>query len=165
MVKRCCQIEKVLNEETMAFNTYMNHAIEEAKRALGRGEVPIGAVIIDQFGIILSKEGNRTRELNDPTAHAEILAIRKACDELKNQRLTNCSMYVTIEPCPMCAAAISNARISKLFFGSEDYKSGGVYNGPKIYSHKQCHHIPEVFDGIGKTESEKIIKGFFKSRR
>lgn len=149
----------------MAFNTYMNHAIEEAKRALGRGEVPIGAVIIDQFGTILSKEGNRTRELNDPTAHAEILAIRNACDEVKNERLTNCSMYVTLEPCPMCAAAISNARISRLFFGVEDYKSGGVYNGPKIYSHKQCHHIPEVFDGIGKTESEKIIKEFFKSKR
>ena len=116
----------------MAFNTYMNYAIEEAKRAFGRGEVPIGAVIIDQYGTILSKEGNRTIELNDPTAHAEILAIRKACDELKNQRLTNCSMYVTLEPCPMCAAAISNARISKLFFGVEDYKSGGVYNGPKF---------------------------------
>jgi cytidine deaminase len=149
----------------MAFNTYMDHAIEEAKKALVRGEVPIGAVIIDQYGTILSKEGNRTIELNDPTAHAEILAIRKACDELKNQRLTNCSMYVTLEPCPMCAAAISNARISKLFFGVEDCKSGGVYNGPKIYSHRQCHHTPEVFDGIGQAESEKIIKDFFKSKR
>ena len=149
----------------MAFNTYMDHAIEEAKKALVRGEVPIGAVIIDQFGTILSKEGNRTRELNDPTAHAEILAIRKACDELKNQRLANCSMYVTLEPCPMCAAAISNARISKLYFGPEDKKSGGVINGPQIFSHPQCHHKPEIYENIGNRKSQELLKEFFKSKR
>ena len=149
----------------MTFKNYMNLAIEEAKKAQVRGEVPIGAVIIDQYGKILSREGNRTIELNDPTAHAEILAIRKACHILQNQRLINCSMYVTLEPCPMCAAAISNARISKLYFGAEDHKSGGVYNGAKLYLNKQCHHIPEVFDGIGLTESEHILKSFFKARR
>ena len=149
----------------MAFNTYMDHAIEEAKKALVRGEVPIGAVIIDQYGTIMSKEGNRTKELNDPTAHAEILAIRKACDELKNQRLTNCSMYVTLEPCPMCAAAISNARISKLYFGPEDKKSGGVINGPQIFSHPQCHHKPEIYENIGNRKSQELLQEFFKSKR
>ncbi|MDA9228829.1 nucleoside deaminase [Rhodobacteraceae bacterium] len=149
----------------MIFNTFMDIAIEEAKKAGTRGEVPIGAVVIDDRGKIISRDGNRTIELNDPTAHAEILVIRKACSILKNQRINNCSLYVTLEPCPMCAAAISNARIAKLYFGPEDKKSGGVLNGPKIFSHKQCHHKPEVFDEIGSSDSKEILKEFFKSKR
>lgn len=149
----------------MTFNSYMDIAIIEAKKAGARGEIPIGAVIINDLGEVISRDGNRTIELNDPTAHAEILVIRKACAMLNNQRISNCSIYVTLEPCPMCAAAISNARISKLYFGPEDKKSGGVINGPKIFSHEQCHHKPEVFEEIGSSESRKILKDFFKSKR
>ena len=143
----------------------MDIAIKEAKKAGARGEVPIGAVVIDGLGKIISRDGNRTIELNDPTAHAEILVIRKACAILNNQRINNCSLYVTLEPCPMCAAAISNARISKLYFGPEDKKSGGVLNGSKIFSHAQCHHKPEVFEEIGSSDCQEILEEFFKSKR
>jgi len=129
-----------------------------------RGEVPVGAVVVGPQGIV-SQAGNRTRELNDPTAHAEILAIRAACAKRGQERLTGYDLYVTLEPCPMCAAAISNARIARLYYGASDAKSGGVGQGPRIFSHPQCHHKPEVYDGIAAKEAEGLLRAFFKEKR
>jgi tRNA(adenine34) deaminase len=148
----------------MKFNTYMHIALEEARLAADRGEVPVGAVIVGPMGIV-AQAGNRTRELNDPTAHAEVLAIRAACAALGQERLMGCDLYVTLEPCAMCAAAISNARIARLYYGASDTKSGGISQGPRIFSHPQCHHAPEVYDGIGGAASEKMLKTFFAQRR
>lgn len=148
----------------MKFQSYMDIALTEANAAAARGEVPVGAVIVGQ-GAVLARAGNRTRELNDPTAHAEILAIRGACAALGQERLTGCDLYVTLEPCPMCAAAISNARIARLYYGAADPKSGGVAQGPRIFAHSQCHHAPEVYDGIDAAASEDLLKSFFAARR
>ena len=115
-----------------------------------RGEVPVGA-LIEIDGKVISSAGNRTRELKDPTAHAEILAIRNACSILGVERLIGANLYVTLEPCPMCAAAISHARIANLYYGASDIKSGGVNQGPCIFNHPQSHHKPEVYDGISET--------------
>ena len=136
----------------------------QAMAAGARGEVPVGAVVVGPQGIV-SKAGNRTRELNDPTAHAEVLAIRAACASLGQDRLAGYALYVTLEPCPMCAAAISNARIGRLYYGAADPKSGGVAQGPRIFSHPQCHHKPEVYDGIGAAASEALLRDFFAKRR
>lgn len=146
------------------FKTFMPLALEAAKQAGERGEVPVGAVI-EQGGKVIAKEGNRTRELNDPTAHAEVLAIRSACAALGMERLAGANLYVTLEPCPMCAAAISNARIARVYYGASDPKSGGVAQGPRIFDHPQCHHKPEVYDGIAETESAELLTDFFKTRR
>ncbi len=148
----------------MEFRSYMDAALQEAKAAATRGEVPVGAVIIGPNGVIAAA-GNRTRELNDPTAHAEILAIRSACETLGQERLSGCDLYVTLEPCPMCAAAISNARIRRLYYGAADPKSGGIAQGPRVFSHPQCHHTPEVYDGIDAAASEVLLKEFFANRR
>ncbi|SHG86103.1 tRNA(Arg) A34 adenosine deaminase TadA [Cognatiyoonia sediminum] len=148
----------------MAFKSYMDVALEEARAAANRGEVPVGAVIVGPEGII-AQAGNQTRELNDPTAHAEVLAIRAACQALGQERLSGCDLYVTLEPCPMCAAAISNARIGRLYYGASDPKSGGVAQGPRVFSHSQCHHVPEVYDGIAAENSEQLLKEFFAERR
>ncbi len=148
----------------MDFRTYMQEALDEARAAAARGEVPVGAVIAGPKGII-AQAGNRTRETNDPTAHAEILAIRAACAALGRERLTGYDLYVTLEPCPMCAAAISNARLARLYYGAADPKSGGVAQGPRIFSHPQCHHAPEVYDGIGAADAEALLKGFFAAKR
>lgn len=148
----------------MTFKTHMDVALLEAKAAAARDEVPVGAVIV-QDGKVIASAGNRTRELNDPTAHAEILAIREACMVLGQERLTGCDLYVTLEPCPMCAAAISNARIARLYYGAGDPKSGGVAQGPRVFSHPQCHHAPEVYDQIDASAAEKLLKTFFKDRR
>ncbi len=148
----------------MAFKSYMDVALEEARAAAQRGEVPVGAAVVGPKGII-AQAGNRTRELNDPTAHAEVLAIRGACQALGQERLSGYDLYVTLEPCPMCAAAISNARIGRLYYGASDPKSGGVAQGPRVFSHSQCHHVPEVYDGIGAEHSEKLLKQFFEERR
>ena len=148
----------------MAFRSYMDIALEEARLAGDRGEVPVGAVVVGTSGVI-AKAGNRTRELNDPTAHAEILAIRSACQTLAQERLVGFDLYVTLEPCPMCAAAISNARLARLYYAASDPKSGGVAQGPRVFSHPQCHHAPEVYDGIGAEPSEEILKAFFADRR
>lgn len=142
----------------------MQTALEEANAAAARGEVPVGAVVVGPQGV-LAQAGNRTRELNDPTAHAEILAIRAACAALGQERLTGCDLYVTLEPCPMCAAAISNARIGRLYYGASDPKSGGVGQGPRIFSHPQCHHVPEIYDGIGAEAAEVLLRDFFAARR
>ncbi len=146
-------------------NQFMSLALEQAKAAALRGEVPVGAVLCDAHGAILAAEGNRTIETHDPTAHAEILVIRQACTVLQSQRLTGCKLYVTLEPCPMCASAISFARIEHLYYGAADLKSGGVANGPQIYTHACCHHKPEIYDGINETQSSKLLKDFFKARR
>lgn len=148
----------------MDFRSHMHVALDEARAAAARGEVPVGAVIAGPDGII-AQAGNRTRESNDPTAHAEMLAIRMACEKLGQERLTGFDLYVTLEPCPMCAAAISNARIARLYYGAADPKSGGVAQGPRIFSHPQCHHVPEVYDGIGAVDSEALLKEFFAAKR
>lgn len=136
----------------------------EAVAAGARGEVPVGAVIIGPQGVVATA-GNRTRELNDPTAHAEMLAIRAACQLLGQERLTGYDLYVTLEPCPMCAAAISNARIGRLYYAASDPKSGGVAQGPRLFHHPQCHHAPEVYDGIGAPASEVLLRDFFRQKR
>lgn len=148
----------------MVFRSYMDIALAEAQAAAARGEVPVGAAIVGPDGVI-AQAGNRTRELNDPTAHAEVLAIRTACAALGQERLTGCDLYVTLEPCPMCAAAISNARIRRLYYGAADPKSGGVAHGARVFSHPQCHHAPEVYDGIGAHASEALLRDFFAQRR
>ena len=139
-------------------------AIDEAKKAEGRGEVPVGA-LIEIDGKVISSAGNRTRELKDPTAHAEILAIRNACSILGVERLIGANLCVTLEPCPMCAAAISHARIANLYYGASDIKSGGVNQGPCIFNHPQSHHKPEIYDGISETECKKLLLDFFKQKR
>jgi tRNA(adenine34) deaminase len=143
----------------------MQIALNEAQLAADRGEVPVGAVIVSASGQVLARAGNRTRELNDPTAHAEILAIRLACDALKNERLLDCDVYVTLEPCPMCAAAISFARFRRLYFGAEDVKSGAVENGPRLFSSPVCHHKPDVYSGIDADASRLLLQAFFNGRR
>lgn len=148
----------------MEFRSYMDIALAEARAARGRGEVPVGAVIVQRDQVI-AQAGNQTRASNDPTAHAEVLAIRAACQTLGQERLTGCDLYVTLEPCPMCAAAISNARIARLYYGAADPKSGGVAQGPKVFRHPQCHHAPEVYDGIGAAASQDLLRDFFASRR
>lgn len=142
----------------------MGLALEEARAAAARGEVPVGAVVV-RGDEVLARAGNRTRELADPTAHAEMLAIRDACRVLGSERLVGCDLYVTLEPCPMCAAAISAARVGRLYFGAADPKSGGVTVGPRVFSHPQCHHVPEIYDGIGAGEAEALLKGFFAGKR
>lgn len=149
----------------MTFRSHMDKALIEANAAAERGEVPVGAVIVSPSGEVVASAGNRTRELNDPTAHAEVLAIRAACAVLRQERLTGHDLYVTLEPCPMCAAAISNARIARLYYGAGDPKSGGVAQGPRIFTHAQCHHAPDVYDGLSAEASEALLKSFFAQKR
>nr|WP_319386033.1 nucleoside deaminase [uncultured Roseibium sp.] len=142
----------------------MSIALEEAEAASTRGEVPVGAVLVKDEKI-LARDGNRTLELNDPTAHAEILVIRKACALLETQRLTGCDLYVTLEPCSMCAGAVSFARIRRLYYGAGDEKGGAVEHGTRFFSQPTCHHQPEIYAGIGETASAEILKTFFSSKR
>lgn len=146
------------------FRSFMEEALAEARAAALRGEVPVGAVIV-QAGAVIAAEGNRTRELADPTAHAEVLAIRAACRALGLERLTGCDLYVTLEPCAMCAGAISSARIARLYYGAGDPKSGGVAHGARVFGHPQAHHVPEVYDGIAEGEAAALLQGFFAARR
>ena len=143
----------------------MERAFEEAETAALRGEVPVGACVVDANGRILASAGNRTRELNDPTAHAEILVVRQAAQQLGSERLNGCDLHVTLEPCAMCAAAISFARISRLYFGAGDEKMGAVENGPRFFTQQTCHHSPQVYSGLGETRSRELLTQFFKSRR
>ena len=143
----------------------METALAEARAAGARGEVPVGAVVVAPDGRVVAAAGNRTRELNDPTAHAEVLALRSACAAAGAERLPGHDLYVTLEPCPMCAAAISFARIARLYYGAEDPKSGGVAHGARVFSHPQCHHAPEVYDGIGSQEAGRLLRDFFSGRR
>jgi tRNA(adenine34) deaminase len=148
----------------MTFLSFMDLALDEARAAALRGEVPIGAVVV-RAGAVIARAGNRTRELCDPTAHAEVLAIRAACQVMQSERLPDCDLYVTLEPCPICAGTISAARIARLYFGAADPKSGGTLHGARVFSHPQCHHVPEIYDGISADESEDLLKGFFIVRR
>ncbi|HRV62188.1 nucleoside deaminase [Albidovulum sp.] len=147
------------------FRSHMDRALAEARAAALRGEVPVGAVVVAPDGRVVAAAGNRTRELSDPTAHAEVLALRAACAAAGSERLPGHDLYVTLEPCPMCAAAISFARIARLYYGAEDPKSGGVAHGARVFSHPQCHHAPEVYDGIGSQEAGRLLRDFFSGRR
>ncbi len=149
----------------MTFTSHMQAALAEARAAGLRGEVPVGAVIVDASGRVVASAGNATRAGHDPTAHAEIVAIRAACAALGAERLVDHDLYVTLEPCAMCAAAISAARIRRLYYAAGDPKSGGVAQGARVFSHPQCHHVPEVYDGIAAPASEALLRDFFKKRR
>lgn len=144
---------------------YMDHAMEEARAAAARGEVPVGAVIVGPDGTVLARAGNRTVADRDPTAHAELLAIREAARTLGSERLTDCDLYVTLEPCPMCAGAISFARIRRLYFGAPDPKGGGVEHGARVFARETCHHAPEVYGGIAEGEAAALLRDFFAARR
>ncbi len=148
----------------MVFQSFMDAALDQVRAAATRGEVPVGAVVVKD-GRIIAAAGNRTRELSDPTAHAEVLAIRAACAAAGSERLPGHDLYVTLEPCPICAGTISAARIARLYYGAADPKSGGVAHGARVFSHRQCHHAPEVYDGIAAPESEALLKAFFAQRR
>ncbi|AWJ83580.1 tRNA-specific adenosine deaminase [Azospirillum sp. TSH58] len=144
----------------------MDLAFQEAEAAAARGEVPVGAVLVDPAtGAVLARAGNRTEELNDPTAHAEVLAIRAACAALGEPRLPGLDLYVTLEPCALCAAAISFARLRRVYFGAYDPKGGGVEHGPRFYHQPTCHHAPDVYGGIDETRAGDMLRAFFRGRR
>jgi tRNA(adenine34) deaminase len=142
----------------------MQMALEEARAAQDAGEVPVGCVIV-RGGAVLARAGNRTLRERDPTAHAELLAIRQAAAATGSERLADCDLYVTLEPCAMCAAAMSFARIRRLYFGAEDPKGGAVENGVRFFASPTCHHRPEVFSGIGAQDAAELLRGFFAARR
>ena len=153
------------NRAGSPFRGHMRTALDEAGKACRRGEIPVGAAITDAEGRLVAAAGNRVRELKDPTAHAEILAIRAACRFAKSERLNGFSLFVTLEPCPMCAAAIAQARIARLYYGPSDPKSGGVESGPRVFEQPQCHHCPEVYSGIAEAEAAQLLVRFFASLR
>ena len=142
----------------------MGIAFAEAEAAFARGEVPVGAAIV-RNGVLLASAGNRTLELDDPTAHAELLAIRAAAASAGSQRLVDADLYVTLEPCAMCAGAISFARIRRLYYGAGDPKGGAVEHGPRFFAQPTCHHAPEVYSGIGERDSADLLRRFFAARR
>jgi tRNA(adenine34) deaminase len=151
-------------DKTLDKATPMELALVEARAAGERGEVPVGAVIV-RGGEVIASAGNRTLEQRDPTAHAELLAIREAAAKLGSERLTDCDLHVTLEPCPMCAAAISFARIRRLYYGAGDAKGGAVEHGVRYFNSITCHHRPEVYGGIGDSESSVLLKTFFAAKR
>lgn len=142
----------------------MRIALDEARRGESAGEVPIGAVVVKD-GTIIAAAHNQPRSLSDPTAHAELLAIRAAAHALDNERLDGCELWVTLEPCPMCAGAISHARIGKLYYAASDPKGGAVEHGARVFEQEQCLHRPEVYSGMGEAEAAALLRGFFQSRR
>ena len=148
----------------MASPSYMQMALEQARAAAARGEVPVGCVIVRQ-GEVVARAGNRTLSDKDPTAHAELIAIRTAAAALGSERLTDCDLYVTLEPCAMCATAMSFARIRRLYFGAADPKGGAVEHGVRFFASPTCHHRPEVYGGIDESESAGLLKEFFQARR
>ncbi len=149
----------------MVFRSHMDQALAEARAAAHRGEVPVGAVLVDPAGRVVVSAGNETRARKDPTAHAEMLVIRAGCAAAGTERLTGYDLYVTLEPCAMCAAAIAAARIGRVYYGAADPKSGGVTHGARVFSHPQSHHVPEIYDGIGAAEAEALLTGFFLAKR
>ena len=148
----------------MALPAYMQFALDEARAAAARGEVPVGCVIV-RDGAVIARAGNRTLADKNPTAHAELLALRQAAAALGSERLTDCDLYVTLEPCTMCAAAMSLARIRRLYFGASDPKGGAVENGVRFFSAATCHHRPEVYGGISESECADLLRDFFAARR
>lgn len=145
--------------------SHMRLALEDAAAAAARGEVPVGAVVVSASGDVLARAGNRTRELGDPTAHAEMLAIRVACEAGGSERLAAADLYVTLEPCPMCAGAISLARVRRLYFAASDPKGGGVLHGARVFAQPTCHHAPDVYHGLAETEAAGLLRQFFGARR
>ena len=145
-------------------NIFMNEALNQAKIAFEKDEVPVGAVIVEN-GKIIASTYNQNILLKDPTAHAEILALRQAAEAKNSPRLDDCDLYVTLEPCAMCAAAIALARIRRVYFGSSDPKFGGLVNGAKIFSSSSCHHKPDIYGDINPNESQKLLKDFFLKKR
>jgi tRNA(adenine34) deaminase len=144
--------------------SFMELALDEARKAQSHGEVPVGCVIV-RDGVVIAATHNRTLADRDPTAHAEMLAIRAATQQLASERLVDCELHVTLEPCAMCAAAMSFARIRRLYYGASDPKSGAVDNGVRFFASPTCHHRPEVYGGIGEAESATLLRGFFAARR
>lgn len=149
----------------MFVTRHMDIALAEARSAGERGEVPVGAVVVAPNGEIISRASNRTRERKDPSAHAEMLAIRAACELVGQERLVNHDLFVTLEPCAMCASLISAARIRRLYYGAPDQKSGGVEQGARIFIHPQSHHRPEIYSGIGEDKAVELLKAFFATLR
>jgi tRNA(Arg) A34 adenosine deaminase TadA len=143
----------------------MDRALAEAEAAGRRGEVPVGAVVVAPDGRVVSASGNRTRELADPSAHAEMLAIREACRLAGSERLTGHDLYITLEPCPMCASLISFARIRRLYYGASDPKGGGVEHGARVFTQTTCHHAPEIYSGMGEEQAAALLKAFFADKR
>ena len=144
--------------------SFMELALDEARKAQDRGEVPIGCVVV-RDGVIINAAGNRTLTDRDPTAHAEILAIRQTAEAIGTERLVDCDLYVTLEPCTMCAGAISFARIRRLYYGAADPKGGAVDSGVRFFAQPTCHHVPEVYSALGETEAATLLREFFKARR
>lgn len=150
----------------MVFASYMDAALAQARAAAEAGEVPVGAVIVDpSLGAIVAQAGNSTRAAHDPTGHAELRAIRAACADLGRERLDGLDLYVTLEPCAMCAGAIAHARLARVYFGASDPKSGGVLHGARVFSHPQAHHRPQVYDGISEPDCAALLTDFFEARR
>ena len=149
----------------MAFKSFMEIALQEARGAAKRGEIPVGAVVVSADGRVVARAGNYTRESCDPSAHAEVLAIRKACALLGQERLNDHDLYVTLEPCAMCAGLIAAARIRRLYYAASDPKSGGVEHGARVFNHPQSHHKPEVYPNISEAESQQLLKEFFNNIR
>lgn len=147
------------------FRSFMDLALDEARAAAERGEVPVGAVLLNAAGEVVARAGNRTRELNDPTAHAEILVLRAACAAAGSERLPGYVLYVTLEPCAMCAAALAAARLGRVVYGASDPKSGGVDHGARVFEHPQAHHRPEVVSGVAAKAAEELLKAFFAAKR
>mgnify|MGYP006282359241 CR=1 FL=1 len=149
---------------TNTFPKPMELALEAARDAARSGEVPVGAVVMKN-GVVIARAGNQTLADHDPTAHAEILALREAAGKIGSERLIDCDLYVTLEPCAMCAGAISFARIRRLYFGASDPKGGAVEHGPRFFSQPTCHHAPEIYGGMNESDSAELLRVFFKSRR
>jgi tRNA(adenine34) deaminase len=146
-------------------NKFMHMALELAQEAASAGEVPVGAVIVDARGQVLALARNKTENQNDPTAHAELLAVREACRKQNAPRLEECDLYVTLEPCAMCAAALSFARVRRVYYGAYDPKGGAVDHGPKFFSQATCHHRPEIYGGIMEAECARVLQEFFQKKR
>ena len=149
----------------MVFKSFMEIALQEARDAAKRGEIPVGAVVVSADGRVVAQAGNHTRENCDPSAHAEVVAIRKACAVLGQERLNGHDLYVTLEPCAMCAGLIAAARIRRLYYAASDPKSGGVEHGARVFNHPQSHHKPEVYPNISEAESQQLLKEFFNNIR
>ena len=154
-----------MDYDTSLHHTVMERAIQQAERAAERDEVPVGAVLVSPDGEVLAEDGNRTREWNDPTAHAEMVVMRQAAKMLGQWRLDGCTLYVTLEPCAMCAGAISMAKVAKVIYGAPDPKGGGVDHGGKFFTQPTCHHRPEVISGVSAEACGEILRGFFRERR
>jgi tRNA(adenine34) deaminase len=147
------------------FRNFMAQALDAAREAADAGEVPVGAVVVDPAGTVIAVAANRTRRDADPTAHAEMLAIRQAAERLGNERLDGCDLWVTLEPCAMCAGAIAHARLARLYYGAPDPKGGAIEHGPHLFGQPTVHHRPEIYGGLGEQETALLLRDFFTARR